>query len=73
MRWALSQNITGDLSFPAERWNGPSQAMVDEARWNTARACCTTTLSSLKTACGDGRSRSHPPRRRAGRASRTRR
>lgn len=37
MRWALSQKIARDLSFPAERWNGPSQAMDDEARWETAR------------------------------------
>ncbi|MFI8370957.1 hypothetical protein [Streptomyces sp. NPDC085466] len=37
MRWALSQKIARDLSFPAERWNGPSQAMDDEARWDTAR------------------------------------
>jgi hypothetical protein len=26
-----------DLSFPAERWNGPTQPMDDEARWATAR------------------------------------
>lgn len=37
VRWALSQKITRDLSFPAERWNGPSQPMDDEARWTTAR------------------------------------
>ncbi|MFJ7496835.1 hypothetical protein ACIQZB_37935 [Streptomyces sp. NPDC097727] len=37
VRWALSQKITRDLSFPAVRWNGPSQAMDDEARWDTAR------------------------------------
>jgi hypothetical protein len=37
VRWALCQKITRDLSFPAERWNGPSQAMDDEARWATAR------------------------------------
>ncbi|MFD6855635.1 site-specific integrase, partial [Streptomyces diastaticus] len=37
VRWALSQKIARDLSFPAERWNGPSQAMNDEARWDTAR------------------------------------
>ncbi|WP_406274962.1 site-specific integrase [Actinacidiphila glaucinigra] len=37
VRWALSQKIARDLSFPAERWNGPSQAMDDEARWDTAR------------------------------------
>ncbi|MGW7386297.1 hypothetical protein [Streptomyces sp. NPDC054794] len=36
-RWALSQKIVRDLSFPAERWNGPSQAMDDEARWTTVR------------------------------------
>ncbi|MGW2370275.1 hypothetical protein ACWCZ5_32585 [Streptomyces sp. NPDC001667] len=37
VRWARSQKITRDLSFPAERWNGPSQPMDDEARWATAR------------------------------------
>jgi RimJ/RimL family protein N-acetyltransferase len=37
VRWALSQKIARDLSFPAVRWNGPSQAMDDEARWSTAR------------------------------------
>jgi hypothetical protein len=37
VRWSLSQKITRDLGFPAERWNGPSQAMDDEARWDTAR------------------------------------
>ncbi|MGW2183115.1 hypothetical protein ACWCXX_34685 [Streptomyces sp. NPDC001732] len=37
VRWALSRKIARDLSFPAERWNGPSQAMDDEARWDTAR------------------------------------
>ncbi|MEV8598771.1 site-specific integrase [Streptomyces griseoviridis] len=37
VRWALSQKIARDLTFPAERWNGPSQPMDDEARWHTAR------------------------------------
>lgn len=37
VRWALTQNIAQDLSFPAERWNGPSQPMDEEARWATAR------------------------------------
>ncbi|CAM5629829.1 hypothetical protein STENM327S_02391 [Streptomyces tendae] len=37
MRWALSQKIARDLSFPAVRWNGPSRPMDDEARWATAR------------------------------------
>ncbi|MEU7449740.1 hypothetical protein CH313_28750 [Streptomyces sp. TSRI0384-2] len=37
VRWALSQRIARDLSFPAVKWNGPSQAMDDEARWATAR------------------------------------
>ncbi|MEU2133562.1 site-specific integrase [Streptomyces sp. NPDC018352] len=37
VRWALSQKIARDLTFPAERWNGPSQPMDDEARWATAR------------------------------------
>ncbi|MDO0929962.1 hypothetical protein QQY24_33265 [Streptomyces sp. TG1A-8] len=37
VRWALAQKIARDLSFPAERWNGPSQAMDDKARWDTAR------------------------------------
>ncbi|MFE5668290.1 hypothetical protein ACFQ7W_30725 [Streptomyces niveus] len=37
VRWALAQQIARDLSFPAERWNGPSQPMDDEARWDTAR------------------------------------
>ncbi|MFD7163720.1 site-specific integrase [Streptomyces violascens] len=37
VRWALAQKIARDLSFPAVRWNGPSQAMDDEARWGTAR------------------------------------
>ncbi|WP_406471047.1 hypothetical protein OH738_36200 [Streptomyces hirsutus] len=37
VRWALSQKIARDLSFPAERWNGPSQPMDVEARWATAR------------------------------------
>ncbi|MFF4761058.1 site-specific integrase [Streptomyces sp. NPDC001292] len=37
VRWALAQKITRDLSFPAVRWNGPSQPMDDEARWATAR------------------------------------
>ncbi|MFF4249384.1 hypothetical protein ACFYY2_33675 [Streptomyces sp. NPDC001822] len=36
-RWALAQKIARDLSFPAERWNSPSQAMDDEARWDTTR------------------------------------
>ncbi|MER7813308.1 hypothetical protein [Streptomyces sp900116325] len=37
VRWALAQKIARDLSFPAVRWNGPTQAMDDEARWATAR------------------------------------
>ncbi|MFE7778484.1 site-specific integrase [Streptomyces sp. NPDC057445] len=37
VRWALSQKIARDLSFPAVKWNGPSQPMDDEARWATAR------------------------------------
>ncbi|MDQ1031112.1 hypothetical protein QF035_008694 [Streptomyces umbrinus] len=37
VRWALSQKIARDLSFPSERWNGPSQPMDVEARWATAR------------------------------------
>ncbi|MFB7676906.1 tyrosine-type recombinase/integrase [Kitasatospora purpeofusca] len=37
VRWALSQRIARDLSFPAVRWNGPSRPMDDEARWATAR------------------------------------
>ena len=37
VRWALAQKIVRDLSFPAERWNGPSQPMDDKARWTTAR------------------------------------
>ncbi|MGY1503694.1 site-specific integrase (plasmid) [Streptomyces sp. QTS52] len=37
VRWALSQKIARDLTFPAERWNGPSQPMDDEVRWHTAR------------------------------------
>ncbi|WP_428933712.1 hypothetical protein [Streptomyces sp. ACT015] len=37
VRWVLAQKIARDLSFPAVRWNGPSQAMDDEARWATAR------------------------------------
>ncbi|MEH0399227.1 hypothetical protein QA789_26945 [Streptomyces sp. B21-088] len=37
VRWSLSQKITRDLSFPAVRWNGPSQPIDDEARWATAR------------------------------------
>ena len=37
VRWALAQKIARDLSFPAERWNGSSQPMDDEARWATAR------------------------------------
>lgn len=37
VRWALSQKIARDLTFPAERWNGPSQPMDEEARWAAAR------------------------------------
>ncbi|GEC10634.1 hypothetical protein SSP24_82890 [Streptomyces spinoverrucosus] len=37
VRWAPSQKIARDLSFPAVRWNGPSQAMDAEACWATAR------------------------------------
>jgi hypothetical protein len=37
VRWALSQSVAHDLSFPAVKWNGPSQSMDDEARWATAR------------------------------------
>lgn len=37
VRWALAQKITRSLSFPAIRWNGPTQAMDDDARWDTAR------------------------------------
>ncbi|MEU0414749.1 site-specific integrase [Streptomyces griseorubiginosus] len=37
VRWALAQKITRDLSFPAVKWNGPSRAMDDDARWATAR------------------------------------
>ncbi|MBL1095036.1 MULTISPECIES: hypothetical protein [Streptomyces] len=33
VRGALTQKVARDLSFPAERWNGPSQPMDDEARW----------------------------------------
>ncbi|GAB3005356.1 hypothetical protein GCM10023080_083840 [Streptomyces pseudoechinosporeus] len=96
VRWALSQKIVRDLSFPAVRWNGPSQAMDVEARWETARRLLhddtlkpEDRLASLllllyaqsrrdlpahrRPHRGDGRSRPHPPRRRPGRASRTRR
>ncbi|MFB7666709.1 hypothetical protein ACFC1R_22625 [Kitasatospora sp. NPDC056138] len=37
VRWALPHKIARDLSFPAVKWNGPSQAMDDDARWATAR------------------------------------
>ncbi|UXY32326.1 hypothetical protein [Streptomyces sp. HUAS TT20] len=37
VRWALARKITRDLSFPAVRWNGPTQAMDDDARRDTAR------------------------------------
>ncbi|MFF4606920.1 hypothetical protein ACFY12_29835 [Streptomyces sp. NPDC001339] len=37
VRWLLTQKITRDLSFPAVRWNGPTQAMDDDARWASAR------------------------------------
>ncbi|WEH31998.1 hypothetical protein PZB75_00550 [Streptomyces sp. AM 4-1-1] len=37
VRWALSQKIARDVTFPAVRWNGPSQPMDEEARWGTAR------------------------------------
>ncbi|MGP3974326.1 hypothetical protein ACTWQF_09930 [Streptomyces sp. 8N114] len=37
VRWALSQKMTCDLSFPAERWNDPTQWMHDEPRWDTTR------------------------------------
>ncbi|MEW2121203.1 site-specific integrase [Streptomyces sp. NPDC005474] len=37
VRWALAQKITRGLSFPAVRWNGPTQPMDNEARWDTAR------------------------------------
>lgn len=35
VRWV--QKIARDLSFPAVKWNGPSQAMDDDARWAAAR------------------------------------
>lgn len=50
VRWALSQRIARDLSFPAVKWNGPSQAMDDEARWATARRLLHDDTSSPKTA-----------------------
>ncbi|MDJ1135450.1 hypothetical protein [Streptomyces iconiensis] len=34
---ALAQKTARDLTFPAERWNGPSQPMDDEARRASAR------------------------------------
>ncbi|MFF4119190.1 hypothetical protein ACFY0P_37885 [Streptomyces sp. NPDC001714] len=37
VRWTVAQRIARDLSFPAVKWNGPSQAMDDDARWATAR------------------------------------
>ncbi|MET8783498.1 hypothetical protein [Streptomyces sp. NPDC004589] len=37
VRWALAQRITRDLSFPAVKWNDPSQAMGDDPRRATAR------------------------------------
>ncbi|MGW4694489.1 hypothetical protein ACWEO1_19140 [Kitasatospora cineracea] len=37
VRRALAQKIARDLSFPAVKWNGPSQAMGDDARRTTAR------------------------------------
>jgi len=36
VRWAARQQLT-TVSFPAVRWQGPVQALDDEARWDAAR------------------------------------
>jgi hypothetical protein len=36
VRWAAKQRLT-KLTFPAIRWQGPSQPLDDQARWDTAR------------------------------------
>ncbi|MBV9161955.1 MAG: hypothetical protein JO281_10490 [Pseudonocardiales bacterium] len=36
IRWAAQQRLTG-LVFPATRWNGPTRALDDQARWDAAR------------------------------------
>ena len=35
IRWATKQRLT-DLVFPATRWQGPTRALDDEARWEAA-------------------------------------
>jgi hypothetical protein len=36
VRWAARQRLTG-LAFPAKRWQGPTSALDDQARWQVAR------------------------------------
>ena len=36
VRWAAKQRLT-ELSFPATRWQGPTRAADDQARWDAAR------------------------------------
>jgi hypothetical protein len=36
VRWAAKQHLT-DLVFPATRWQGPTRALDDQARWEAAR------------------------------------
>jgi hypothetical protein len=36
VRWAARQRLT-PVSLPAVRWNGPSRALDDDARWDAAR------------------------------------
>ncbi len=36
VRWATRQRLTA-LSFPATRWQGPTRALDDQARWDAAR------------------------------------
>jgi len=36
VRWAAKQHLT-DLVFPATRWQGPTRALDDQARWASAR------------------------------------
>lgn len=36
IRWAAKQRLT-DLVFPASRWQGPTSALDDQARWHATR------------------------------------
>jgi hypothetical protein len=52
IRWATKQRLT-DLVFPTKRWQGPTSALDDQARWEAARRLLhDTTLNTRDRVAG---------------------